>query len=604
MTALQSPCPTSFPASLPAVALSPPSPCLTALDLTLLTSLDSLRLHLSAFRVSVDSRLQDWDASRQQQQHDCLRLISAMRDELQERQHEMEREQTQRWQRLRRSLRGLHEPALPLPHSREEQAAASEAAVSEERVKAMIAEGLAKAMQTTMATLSSRHDAVVDRLQQRITQLEEQLKQQQEQQAAVANAAAAATAAVSAPPASTASLHLSPSQHPRHASHSLSLLHYPPRSLSPSSASALSPAAAASFLSSSPSASAGPARSSLKKNVRFNEELKARLFLDTDEREEEEKQPEEQKETEEDEFVFAFPVASTSAVSAPLPSFPSYSTAAIFQPRRGAAPSAPAVSEAQLPMSPVAAGLTYSYGQDGQEQEGEGEAVKEEKMEERSDAAHASVSEKAVSAEAEERQRAVEEEQDDEEEAEEPLALTDLTTLDAEGEKPAEAAAEEHKLRLPEAQPDSHKAGATLADESSDDSSDDEAAPALPPPSSSWSLPALPAAVAVKSSLAIRADRPVSRLTDDSDKLVSILHPVLPPRAADSQQDKELQLQHRGRQHEHEQDSDSEVVLELEPSRLSTGMTSAELALEIAEESSSGSGSDDDDDDDVLLIRG
>ena len=103
----------SFSASLPSpMTSSTPSPY-SSIDLAVLSSLDSLRLHLTSFRSSVDSHLLHQHAQHQQQHSHLLHLIHQLRDDTQHTHEQHWRDQQEQWKRWKQQQSSA--PLTPRP---------------------------------------------------------------------------------------------------------------------------------------------------------------------------------------------------------------------------------------------------------------------------------------------------------------------------------------------------------------------------------------------------------------------------------------------------------------------------------------------------------
>ena len=504
--------PPLFSSSQPLSPLPSLSPC-SSVDLAVLSSLDSLRLHLSSFRSSVSSHLHQQQSLQQQQHSHTLHLIQQLRED---QQHSLNTHQSElqaqwkRWKTQQQSLYPIRHPQTNSPSAPSPSPFTSAELTSliQAEVRAAVTAATADAL-TTIAALRHR----VHLLELSLTALPSPASGHMRQ------------SSLSSPAAALAPRSLSPS----------SLAPYPPSTSSPLSLP----------------------RSSLKKSVRFNEDLHARLFLtiDSDDLSTSEDLP--PPPDSDDEFAVPSPAyAPLSGGSGDAGGGVKGRVVVEEEEGKGELKGLGEVTSGlrvQVLHSPCAsldfAGITtsYEYARDGKDGEVD-ESAKVEKE----------------------------------------LGLTDLSALPAEEEGEGEVDAEEQKEKARDVGAES----AVLSDSSSDD--DDGGSPvAVRPLPSALSLPSLslPSSSRAKSSLAIRT-RPATTAAADTEALLSILHPVV-KRGEREEVEEEQQREQR-----EEEDSDDDVSLPV-----GGGGARAWQVNGGASDGGRG-GVDESDDEDAVLVKG
>ena len=548
--------PLLFAATQPSASLPSLSPC-SSIDLAVLSSLDSLRLHLSSFRSSVTAHLHQQHSLQQQQHSHTLTLIQQLREEHHTSLHTHFTQLQAQWQRWKTQHHPTPHPLPPVPIP-----PPSPPSLTPARLSSLIQ------AQVTAAVAAATSDALstIDGLRQRVTQLE--------------------LALAALPPPTLGGVVRQPSL-------SLSSLGctLPPRSLSPSSPSPLLPHFPPSTSSTSSSLLLSqPPRSALKKSVRFNEDLHARLFLTLDADDASIAGGQEPVQVPEVDDEFGVGGGVYVAVD-------SGEVGGGGEEGMGEGVGEREVKEeggkdeweglggggggggvtvevlhspcASLDFEAMATSYQYQYEREG----------KEEEVEEGEESDKA----KGLEEEAQREERKAEQVDDD-------IGLTDLAALPAD-EDDSRAEAEEQK----EAAGDASDASPAFSDSSSDDEEAVTSPPFRPPPaSSSFPSLSLPLSSRAKSSLAIRA-RPASTAATDPEALLSILHPV----AAVKQGEVEEVEEQLETEQEEVDSSDDGVELQVGDGEEHDWRVSAG-----AGDASRGDADDSNDDDEVVLVKG
>ena len=559
-----SPPPLSSP-SPPLSALPPLSPC-SSIDLAVLSSLDSLRLHLSSFRTSVSSHLHQQQSLQQQQHNHTLHLIQQLREDQQHSLDAHHSELQAQWKRWKTQHHPRH-PALPHPHypnlnpppptPSPSQSPSPSPLTSAELTSLIQAEVRAAVTAATTDALTT-----IDALRQRVHHLEQTL--------------------AGLPPPQL--------PHLRQSSLSSPAAALAPRSLSPSSPSP-SPCPPGTYPPPPPSTSPlSQPRSSLKKSVRFNEDLHARLFLtiDPDDHSTSDDPPPPPESDDDEEFAVPSPAHAVLDGG-------------------GGGGGGEGVGRGGVGVGVGGVGSGGEGGEKG-EWEGLGGEVQQGGSGLRVEVMHSpctSLDFQGITTsyeygrEGKEETEEMEEVEDDKAKEPEDIGLTDLSTLPADEADAVEAECQQEAQKVEE-RGDSD-ASAVLSDSSSSDEDDEAESPVAvrPPPPSMSALPSLSLlpSVRAKSSLAIRA-RPASTAPADPDALLSILHPVQATKQGRESDEIEEEIKEEELEQGEEDSDDDDVLLQVGGRDEHEWRVNGNVSL------GARGGGDDSDDEAVVLVKG